>query len=100
MGTDQGRTSNINGLAIMAGLRNEDIPTVGTTTFRPPFSPIPLNAIAGKERGSHFAPIRKTPMHEWHVNNGASFVPAGQWLRAQYYPDKKRTDVGCNIKRS
>ena len=89
MGTDQGRTSNINGLAIMAGLRNENIPTVGTTTFRPPFSPIPLNAIAGKERGRHFAPIRRTPMHEWHVKNGASFVPAGQWLRSQYYPDKK-----------
>ena len=86
MGTDQGRTSNVNGLAIMAGLRSAEIPSIGTTTFRPPFSPIPLNAIAGEERGEDFAPIRRTPMHDWHKSFRAPFVPAGAWLRAQYYP--------------
>ncbi len=86
MATDQGRTSNVNGLAIMAGLRGEDIPAVGTTTFRPPFSPFTLGAVAGPEINEHMAPIRRTPMHDWHVAAGAPFVPAGAWLRAQAYP--------------
>ena len=85
MGADQGRTSNVNGLAIMAALRGEDIPAVGTTTFRPPYTPISFGAITGTERGQHFAPIRRTAMYDWHVNAGASFVPAGLWLRAQVY---------------
>ncbi len=85
MGTDQGRTSNVNGLAIMAGLRGQAIPAVGTTTFRPPYTPITLGAIAGAERGPHFAPTRRTAMYDWHVRAGARFVPAGLWLRAQVY---------------
>lgn len=85
MGTDQGRTSNVNGLAIMAGLRNEDIPAVGTTTFRPPFSPLTLGAIAGQEKDEHFIPIRRSAMHACHERQGAAFVRAGQWLRPQYY---------------
>ena len=67
MGTDQGKTSNVNGLAIMAALRGEDIPAVGTTTFRPPYTPVALGAIAGPHVGKHFEPIRRTPMHDWHV---------------------------------
>lgn len=86
MATDQGRTSNINGLAIMANLRGEDIPAVGTTTFRPPFSPFTLGAVAGPEINEHMTPIRRTPMHDWHLAAGAPFVPAGAWLRAQAYP--------------
>lgn len=86
MATDQGRTSNVNGLAIMAQLRGEDIPAVGTTTFRPPFSPFTLGAVAGSEINEHMTPIRRTPMHDWHVEAGAPFVPAGAWLRAQAYP--------------
>ena len=85
MGTDQGRTSNVNGLAIMAGLRGEDIPAVGTTTFRPPFVPITLGAVAGPDAHEHMAPTRRSPMHDWHVDAGAPFAPAGYWLRAQYY---------------
>ncbi len=90
MGTDQGRTSNVNGLAIMAELRGEDISAVGTTTFRPPFSPVTLGAITGAETGEHFIPIRRSAMHHCHELAGATFVRAGQWLRAQYYqrPDK------------
>ncbi|MEQ8665394.1 MAG: sarcosine oxidase subunit alpha family protein [Rhodospirillales bacterium] len=85
MGTDQGKTSNINGLAILAGALGKPIPDVGHTTFRPPYTAITFGAIAGQERGHHFAPTRRTPLHDWHAENGAPFVPAGYWLRAQYY---------------
>lgn len=85
MGTDQGRTSNVNGLAILASIVGSDIPAVGTTTFRPPFSPVTLGALGGREVGHEFAPVRRTPMHAWHERAGARFVTAGLWLRPQYY---------------
>ena len=85
MGTDQGRTSNVNGLAVLAATLGAGIPAVGTTTFRPPYSPVALGAIAGREVGPDQTPIRRTPMHDWHAANGADFVPVGPWLRAQYY---------------
>jgi sarcosine oxidase subunit alpha len=87
MGTDQGRTSNINGLRIMAALRGQDVPGTGTTTFRPPFAPVALGALAGRRLGSHFRPQRRSPMHERHAAAGARFTPAGPWLRPWYYPD-------------
>ncbi len=86
MGTDQGKTSNVNGLAIMATLRGEPIPAVGTTTFRPPYTPVTLGALAGSETGAHFAPIRRTPLHAWHERHNAVFVDAGLWRRPRYYP--------------
>ena len=85
MGTDQGRTSNVNGLAVLAATLGTEIPAVGTTTFRPPYSPVALGAIAGREVGADQAPIRRTPMHDWHAANGATFVTVGPWMRAQYY---------------
>jgi heterotetrameric sarcosine oxidase alpha subunit len=85
MGTDQGKTSNVNGLAIMAALRGEDIPAVGTTTFRPPYTPVTLGAIAGPHVGKHLEPTRRTPLHDWHVANGAKMYEAGQWLRPRVY---------------
>ncbi len=85
MGTDQGRTSNVNGLAMMAGLSGRTIPEVGTTTFRPPFSAISMGAIASNETGKSFMPLRRTPIHEWHLQNGATMVNVGAWQRAQYY---------------
>ena len=85
MGTDQGRTSNINGLALMAGLRDEDIPTTGTTTFRPPYTPVALGALVGRRTGPYFRPERRTPMYDRHVANGVVFTPAGPWLRPRYY---------------
>ncbi len=86
MGTDQGRTSNVNGLAVLAATLGTEIPAVGTTTFRPPYSPVALGAIAGREVGIHQAPVRRTPMHDWHAEHGATFVTVGPWMRAQYYP--------------
>jgi len=86
MATDQGKLSNINGLATLSGALNADIPQVGTTTFRPPYTPISLASIAGSARDEVFQPIRKTPMHEWHIANGADFEPVGHWRRPYCFP--------------
>lgn len=86
MATDQGKTSNVTGIALLAQARGEPIPDVGTTRFRPPYSPVAIGAFAGHERGMEFQPIRRTAMHECGVKLGAVFVEAGQWLRPQYYP--------------
>ena len=85
MGTDQGKTSNINALAMMADLRGLTINEAGTTTFRPPFSPLTVGAIAGRCIHKHFRPIRRSPLHQWNEQNGAVFIEAGQWQRAWYY---------------
>ncbi|WP_299785245.1 sarcosine oxidase subunit alpha family protein [uncultured Marivita sp.] len=88
MATDQGKLSNINGLATLANALDEDIPRVGTTTFRPPYTPISMGAIAGEARGEIFQPIRKTPMHAWHEANGAHWEPVGHWRRPYAFPRK------------
>jgi sarcosine oxidase subunit alpha len=86
MANDQGKTSNLNALGIMAGLRGQRIAEVGTTTFRPPFRPVSIGAIAGPETGLHFKPSRRSPMHDWHASNGAAFTTTGLWLRPWYFP--------------
>jgi sarcosine oxidase subunit alpha len=58
---------------------------VGHTTFRPPFTPITIGAIVGREVGKEYMPTRKTPMHEWHEKNNAVFTDAGAWKRPRYY---------------
>ena len=85
MGTDQGKTSNVVGLAVLAAARKVAIPDVGTTTFRPPYTPVAIGSFAGHHRGRSFQPIRRTAVHRWHERNGAVFVEAGQWLRPRYY---------------
>ncbi|MEO0567048.1 MAG: sarcosine oxidase subunit alpha family protein [Pseudomonadota bacterium] len=85
MATDQGKTSNIAGLAILAEESGKTIPEVGTTIFRPPYTPVPIGALAGRARGKDFRPYRKTPSHRWAEENGASFVNVGNWLRAEWY---------------
>ncbi len=85
MATDQGKTSNIAGLAILAEQAGKTIPEVGTTIFRPPYTPVPLGALAGRARGKDFRPYRLTPSHKWAEANGASFVTVGNWLRAEWY---------------
>jgi sarcosine oxidase subunit alpha len=86
MATDQGKLSNINGLAILAKALNEDIPQVGTTTFRPPYTPVTLGALAGESRGEIFQPLRKTPMHAWHEAQNAYLEPVGLWRRPYTFP--------------
>ena len=85
MATDQGKLSNINGLATLADALNADIPNVGTTTFRPPYTPISMGAIAGAARDEVFQPLRQTPMQGWHDENGADYEPVGHWRRAYCY---------------
>ncbi|WP_054008562.1 sarcosine oxidase subunit alpha family protein [Cypionkella psychrotolerans] len=86
MATDQGKLSNINGLAVLADALHEEIPQVGTTTFRPPYAPVTLGALAGESRGDIFQPLRKTPMHAWHEKNHAYFEPVGLWRRPYTFP--------------
>ena len=85
MAADQGRTSNVNALAIMAAEDGRPIGEVGTTRFRPPYSPVTLGAIVGRATGKHFQPVRRTPMHDWHVRAGADMINVGQWQRPRVY---------------
>ena len=86
MGTDQGKTSNVNGLAILADALGKTVPEVGTTTYRPPYTPVTFGALAGRDRGALMDPVRRTAMHEWHEAEGAVFEPVGQWHRPWWYP--------------
>ncbi len=81
MATDQGKLSNINGLATLSHALDKPVPEVGTTTFRPPYTPISLGSITGVAKGDLFQPVRKTPMHDWHVAHDADFEPVGHWRR-------------------
>ena len=85
MATDQGRTSNLNGLQLVSNIENKIVPEVGHTTFRPPFTPVTIGTLVGREIGKHFMPTRLTPIHDWHVKNNAVFVDAGAWKRPRYY---------------
>ena len=85
MATDQGKTSNLNGLQLVSSIENKIVPSVGHTTFRPPYTPVTIGAIVGREVGKHSKPTRKSPMHSWHEKNNAVFVDAGVWLRPRYY---------------
>ena len=85
MATDQGKLSNINGLAVLAGALHRPIPQVGTTTFRPPYTPVTLGSIAGEARGPLFKPTRKTAIDAWSAANGAHWEPVGDWRRPYCY---------------
>ena len=86
MATDQGKTANVGALAIMAEQTGKSIAETGTTVFRPPYTPVPIAALAGRSRGRDFRPTRLTPSHDWAADRGAVFVEAGAWLRAQWFP--------------
>jgi sarcosine oxidase, subunit alpha len=86
MATDQGKLSNINGLAVLADSLGQEIPQVGTTTFRPPYTPVTIGALAGESRGEIFQPLRMTPMHAQHEAAGAYFEPVGLWRRPYCFP--------------
>ncbi len=86
MATDQGKLSNINGLAVLSDALGQPIPQTGTTTFRPPYTPISMGAIAGEARGPLFQPLRRTPMHDMHEARGVQWEPVGHWRRGYAYP--------------
>ena len=91
MATDQGKTSNLNGLQLVSNIEDKIIPEVGHTTFRPPYTPVTIGTIVGREVGKHYRPTRKSPMHAWHEKNNAVFVDAGLWLRPRYYKQDNET---------
>jgi len=91
MAVDQGKTSNLNALTLLAELTDRPIGKVGTTTSRPQFMPVPMGAIAGQRHGDFYTPARLLPSHDWHVGHGAVFENYGAWKRPEYYATK-----GCN----
>jgi glycine cleavage system aminomethyltransferase T/NADPH-dependent 2,4-dienoyl-CoA reductase/sulfur reductase-like enzyme len=85
MATDQGKTANVNGLALMAAATGNSIAGTGTTRFRPPYTPVALGALAGPHRGQNFKPVRLTPTDAWAKSQNATFIETGLWRRAQYF---------------
>ena len=85
-GTDQGKTGNINALVLLAAACGETPEKIGHTTYRPQYTPTSFGAVTGADRRAFFAPVRTTPMHEWHVKNGAVFEDVGEWKRPCYFP--------------
>jgi sarcosine oxidase subunit alpha len=86
MATDQGKTSNLNALGLVAARAGKPVPEVGHTTFRMPYTPVTFATLAGCARGALFDPVRTTPMHEAAVARGAVFEDVGQWKRARWFP--------------
>jgi len=84
-GADQGRTSGVLAIGLMAATLGVSPGEVGTTTFRPPYVPLPFAALAGRDRGRLSDPERVTAMHDWHVEHGAVFEVVGQWQRPHYF---------------
>ncbi|WP_454617729.1 sarcosine oxidase subunit alpha family protein [Bradyrhizobium cenepequi] len=99
MATDQGKTSNVNGHAMMAQLTGRPMSEVGTTVSRPPYTPVAIGALAGHHRGRHFRPTRLTAGHRWAEQQGASFVETGQWLRAQWFAKPGEADWLTTVSR-
>ncbi|GAB7106758.1 sarcosine oxidase subunit alpha [Streptomyces phaeofaciens JCM 4814] len=83
---DQGKTSGVLAGGVVAELLGVDISALGTTTFRPPYTPVSFAALAGRDRGALHDPVRTTALHPWHVAHGALFENVGQWKRPWYYP--------------
>ena len=86
MATDQGKTSNMNALSIVAAELGRPVPAVGLTTFRPPYTPVTFGTLAAYSRGVLFDPVRTTPAHGWAAARGAVFEDVGLWKRARYFP--------------
>ncbi len=85
MATDQGKLGNVNAIAILAEATGQTIEQVGTTTFRPYYTPVSFGAFAGPFGGHHFQPVRKTPLHDWADELGAVFVETGLWMRSSWF---------------
>jgi sarcosine oxidase subunit alpha len=86
MATDQGKTSGLNALAVVAASSDRRIPDVGLTTYRMPYTPVTFGSFAGPARGDQFDPVRKTPSHDWTVVRGGVFEDVGMWKRTRFFP--------------
>ena len=91
MGTDQGKLGNMHALGIIAETAGVKMGELGTTTFRPPYTPLTFGTIVGRNVGEYFDTFRRTPMNDWHLENKAEFENVGQWKRAWYYPKNNET---------
>ncbi len=91
MATDQGKLSNVNAIGILAEARGVSPAEVGTTTFRPFYTPVSFGALTGAHRSRHFQPVRKSPLHDWAKKNGALFVETGLWYRSSWFPQAGET---------
>jgi len=98
MATDQGKMGNIIGLALMADALGKEIPEVGTTRFRPPYTPIAIGALAGRNTAGHFKPLRRTPLHNWNLKQSATMTDAGLWHRPWYFARANETIVDAYIR--
>ena len=98
MGTDQGKLGNMHALGIISETAGTKMGEHGTTTFRPPYTPLTFGTIVGRNVGEYFDIFRKTPIHDWHVENKAEFENVGQWKRAWYYP-KNNEDMYQAVQR-
>ena len=98
MGTDQGKLGNMHALGIISETTGVKMNELGTTTFRPPYTPLTFGTIVGRNIGEYFDIFRKTPIHDWHVDNKAEFENVGQWKRAWYYP-KENEDMHQAVQR-
>ena len=98
MATAQGKTTNLNMLASMAQLQRTSMGEIGTTRFRPPYTPVSFGAVIGHSRGLNVAPTRIGAIQDWHIENGADFIAAGAWQRPWYYPQEGETLVDAYIR--
>lgn len=98
MATDQGKTSNLNALAILARNHGMQIGDIGTTIFRPPFRPVTIGTLAGQQKNQHFMPTRRSPIHDWHVANGAVFTQTNLWVRPWYFPQAGESPESASIR--
>ena len=104
-GTDQGKTGNINALTVLAHARGMAPKEIGHTTFRPQYTPLPFGAVAGADLGELFAPVRRTPIHEWHESRNPVWEDVGEWKRPCYFPQSGETMAAavareCNAART
>jgi len=95
MAVDQGKTSNMNALGLLADLTDRDISEIGSTTFRPPYDPVSLGALAARHVGAFYHPLRRTPLDRWHTAHGAVMQDFGGWLRPAWYSRAGITREEC-----
>jgi sarcosine oxidase, subunit alpha len=97
-GSEQGKLANVNAIRVAAELLQVHPGELGTTTFRPPYLPVPFALLAGRDRGELFDPVRVTPIHPAHVEAGAVFEDVGQWRRPRYFP-RAGEDLDAAVRR-
>lgn len=98
MATDQGKMGNVIGLALMAEALGREVPASGTTRFRPPYTPVSIGALAGRNVAGHFKPLRRTPLHDWNLRHGATMTDAGLWHRPWYFAQDGETIAEAYIR--